>query len=89
MTLTPDHIRLATGKQLARLVGVSENTITSWTYGRHSVSGYALERVQTRYGIPKAVLLAGLDARRADATEAVSKQAELEQFLNLESFEVA
>lgn len=80
MKITPEHISSASGKQLSRLFGASENTITCWTLGHSEVSGKSLSRAAA-IGIPKAVLLEGLDLRREKAEESMKRRRELDEYL--------
>jgi transcriptional regulator with XRE-family HTH domain len=82
--ITPEHISRATGKQLSRLFGVSENTITAWTLGQQEASGRHLSRA-AETGIPKDVLLLGLDLRRKRAEEAQRLRLELESCIPIAS----
>jgi len=76
---TSDHIRLAKVTQLAELLGTSASVVSVWTHG-----GRFAERhldVAVALGIPKQVLVAGIEARRQDAQLARECQGELNQFL--------
>ena len=81
--LNSQDIRFATGKQLANLFGTSEAIISAWTSGRYQISGRLLERAAAK-GIPKNVLLGGLDKRRKDYSRARSAQRNIDEFLNEE-----
>lgn len=84
MKITIDHIRYATGRQLAELIGTTEDRISQWTSQKVNISETMLNRALTR-GVPKAVLIDGMDARRADLDLAREYQAEVESYL----FEIA
>lgn len=81
MKITAEHISLATGKQLCQLFGASENTIAAWTVGAQEVSGRLLSRAAAK-GIPKDILMAGLDLRREKAELKSKKQQELGKYLD-------
>lgn len=80
MKITPEHISLATGKQLSRLFGTHENTITAWTVGDQEPSGRLISRAAAN-GVPKEVLVRGLDLRRSADEDKSRKRKELEDFL--------
>lgn len=80
--LTTEHIRYATGTQLAALLGVSPQAVAAWTVGRHNISGYILARAAHR-GLFKDVLIKGLDLRCQDAKSARSLQGEVSEFLEM------
>jgi hypothetical protein len=80
MELTPEHISLATGKQLSRLFGASENTIAAWTVGNQEASGRLISRA-ARKGIPREILVQGLDMRTNYAIQKALKRQELEELL--------
>jgi transcriptional regulator with XRE-family HTH domain len=88
MKITPEHISSASGKQLSRLFGTSENTISTWTQGYSEVSGRVLSRAAA-IGIPKEVLMSGLDLRRQKAEESLRKRQEFEECLSTLVTEVA
>jgi hypothetical protein len=81
MKITPEHIRLATGKQLSQLFGASENTIAAWTVGAQEASGRIVSRAAAK-GIPKEVLVVGLDLRRKESEEKTKKRQELDELLS-------
>lgn len=78
--LTEEHIRHATGKQLAELIGTTESNVSQWTTQKASISGFMLDRAAER-GVPKTVLIEGLDLRRKDAETARRFQEEIESFI--------
>jgi hypothetical protein len=80
MKITPEHISLATGKQLSRLFGASENTVAAWTVGDQEASGRLISRAAAK-GVPKEILVKGLDLRRGADEEKSQKRQELEDFL--------
>jgi hypothetical protein len=80
MKITAEHISLATGKQLSRLFGASENTIAAWTVGDQEASGRLISRAAAK-GVPKEVVVKGLDLRIDQAKEKSQKRQELEGFL--------
>lgn len=80
MKITPEHISLATGKQLSELFDASENTITAWAVGTQEASGRLISRAAAK-GIPKEVLVKGLDLRRARVEEMTRKRRELNKHL--------
>lgn len=79
--LTEQHIRYATGSQLASLLNVSPQTVSAWTVGSRHVSGFVLARAEEQ-GVAKDVLIRGLDLRVKDAQVAQQLQAEFSDFLN-------
>lgn len=81
MEITSEHISSASGKQLSRLFGTAENTVTQWTLGHSEVSGRILSRA-TSVGIPKEILMKGLDLRRERAKDVVQKRQELNDYLS-------
>lgn len=81
MKITSEHISSASGKQLSRLFGTAENTVTDWTMGRSEVSGRLLSRAAST-GIPKEILLKGLDLRRQKTEELLKKRQELDEYLS-------
>jgi plasmid maintenance system antidote protein VapI len=81
MQITENHIRYATGRQLAQLIGTSENNVSQWVSGRKAMSEGMLIRAATLHGISKAVLINGIDARRRDSDLARQIQAEVDSFL--------
>lgn len=81
MEITSEHISLASGKQLSKIFGAAENTITGWTLGHSEVSGRVLSRAAT-VGIPKEILMKGLDLRRERAKDLVQKRRELDDYLS-------
>ncbi len=81
MKITPEHISSASGKQLSRIFGTSENTVTAWTLGHSEVSGRVLSRASS-IGIPKDVLIAGLDLRRQKTEELMERRQELDNYLS-------
>lgn len=80
--ITPEHIVSATGKQLAQLFGVHENTIVLWTSERADMSGRNLSHGAGYAGITKDVLVLGLDLRRKRAKEIQQQRQELQELLN-------
>jgi hypothetical protein len=80
MKITAEHISLATGKQLSRLFGASENTIAAWTVGDQEASGRLISRAAAK-GVPKEILIKGLDLRIGQAKEKSQKRQELENLL--------
>jgi hypothetical protein len=80
MKITPEHISLATGRQLSQLFDASENTITAWAVGTQEASGRLISRAAAK-GIPKEVLVKGLDLRRERAEEIAKKRRELDKHL--------
>jgi hypothetical protein len=80
MKITAEHISLATGKQLSRLFGASENTIAAWTVGDQEASGRLISRAAAK-GVPKEILIKGLDLRIDQAKEKSQKRQELESAL--------
>lgn len=80
MEITSEHISSASGKQLSKLFGAAENTITGWTLGHSEVSGRVLSRAAS-VGIPKEVLIKGLDLRREKAKDLLIKRQELDSYL--------
>jgi hypothetical protein len=84
MKITSEHISSASGKQLSKLFSTSENTITDWTFGRSEVSGKVLSRASST-GIPKEVLLNGIDLRRQRFEELLRKRRELDDYLLTEA----
>jgi hypothetical protein len=82
MKITPEHISLATGKQLSQLFGASENTIAAWTVGAQEASGRLVSRAAAK-GIPKEVLVMGLDLRHKEAQEKARKRRELDILLSV------
>jgi hypothetical protein len=80
MEITSDHISSASGRQLSKLFGVAENTATGWTLGHSEVSGRVLSRAAS-VGIPKEVLMRGLDLRREKAKDLLIKRQELDSYL--------
>lgn len=80
MKITPDHISLATGKQLSELFDTSENTIAAWAVGTQEASGRLINRAAAK-GIPKEVLVKGLDLRRSRVEEMAKKRRELNKHL--------
>lgn len=83
MGISEEHIRYATGQQLASLLGVFPQSVSAWTSGRRHVSGRVFERAEVR-GIPKDVLLRGLDLRREEARKARRFRDELNSILGEE-----
>ncbi len=81
MEITSEHISSASGKQLSKLFGTAENTVTGWALGRSEVSGRVLSRAAS-VGIPKDVLLKGLDLRRERTKDLVQKRRELDDYLS-------
>jgi hypothetical protein len=80
MEITSEHISSASGKQLSKLFGAAENTVTGWTLGHSEVSGRVLSRAAS-VGIPKEVLMKGLDLRRQRAKDLLVKRQELDSYL--------
>ena len=81
MEITPEHISSASGKQLSKLFGAAENTVTGWTLGHSEVSGRVLSRAAS-VGIPKEILIKGLDLRRERAKDLAQKRRELDDYLS-------
>ena len=65
--ITADHIRRALARHIALIFGTTEQTVCNWRLRRNHVSGQLLERAHRRTGIPKSVLLEGLELRALDA----------------------
>ena len=80
MEITSEHISSASGKQLSKLFGAAENTITGWTLGHSEVSGRVLSRAASA-GIPKEILMKGLDLRQQRAEDRRAKRQELDNHL--------
>jgi hypothetical protein len=81
MKITSEHISSASGRQLSKLFGTSENTIAAWTVGRQEVSGRVLSRAASA-GIPKEILMSGLDLRRQRAEERIKRRQEFDTYLS-------
>ena len=79
--LTEQHIRYATGSQLASLLNVSPQAVSAWTVGSHHVSGFVLARAE-KQGISKEVVMRGLDLRAKDAEVARKMRGEVSEFIN-------
>ncbi len=82
MAWTVNHIRFATGLQLAELLQVSPKTLSLWTQGRTSFVMSSLDAGVKR-GIPLEVLVMGLEKRREDMKRARRYQDEVQQLLSL------
>jgi len=67
MQITEEHIRRALARQIALIFDTSEQTVSNWRLGRNHPSGRMLQRACQRTGIPKDVLIRGLDLRARDA----------------------
>lgn len=65
--ITPEHIRRALARQVALIFGTTEQTVCNWRLRRYHVSGALLTRAAQRTGVPKGVLLEGLELRSLDA----------------------
>jgi hypothetical protein len=81
MEITSEHISSASGRQLSKLFGTTENTVTGWTLGHSEVSGRVLSRAAS-VGIPKEILMKGLDLRRERSKDLVQKRQELDDYLS-------
>jgi hypothetical protein len=81
MKITSEHISSASGRQLSKLFGTTENTVTAWTMGHSEVSGRVLSRTAA-IGIPKEILIKGLDLRRQKSEELMRKRQELDDYLS-------
>ncbi len=81
MKITSEHISSASGRQLSRLFGTTENTVTAWTMGHSEVSGRVLSRTAAN-GIPKEILIQGLDLRRKRTEELTKKRKELDDYIS-------
>lgn len=81
MEITSEHISSASGRQLSKLFGTTENTVTGWTLGHSEVSGKVLSRGAS-VGIPKEILMKGLDLRRQRMKDLVKKRQELDDYLS-------
>jgi hypothetical protein len=81
MKITSEHISSASGRQLSKLFGTSENTIAAWTVGHQEVSGRVLSRAASA-GIPKEILMNGLDLRRQRAEERIKRRQEFDTYLS-------
>lgn len=79
--LTEQHIRYATGSQLAALLNVSPQAVSAWTVGSHHVSGLVLKRAE-KQGISKEIVMRGLDLRTKDAQVARKMRDEVSAFIN-------
>ena len=77
--LDAEHIRYARANQLARLLGVSLATVSRWNSG--SFRSCSLDAAVAA-GVPREVLVVGLDKRRADAERQRSLQTQVDQYLN-------
>jgi|GEM_PF-5551420 len=80
MDITEQHIRCAKNNQLAQLLDTSPQTVSGWQYGKH----YSERRINigVSKGIPKEVLISGIELRRQDAAKANQLQSELATFLD-------
>lgn len=65
--ITEEHIRHALARQIALIFATSEQTVCNWRLRKNHPSGRLLEQASERTGIPKDVLLRGLDLRAKDA----------------------
>ena len=79
--LTEQHIRYATGSQLASLLNVSPQAVSAWTVGSHHVSGFVLARAE-KQGISKEIVMRGLDLRAKDAEMLRKLRGEVSEFIN-------
>ena len=77
--LKPEHIRFAQTNQLARLLKTSHTKVSQWVH-RRSFNDSSLDEA-VKVGVPKEVLVSGIELRRQDAALARSYQQELEEFL--------
>jgi predicted NBD/HSP70 family sugar kinase len=66
-TITAEHIRRALARHIALMFGTTEQSVCNWRLRRNHVSGQLLERASKRTGVPKTVLLEGLELRAKDA----------------------
>lgn len=82
MQWTVNHIRFATGLQLAELLEVSPKTLSLWTQGHTSFVMSSLDAGIKR-GVPLDVLVLGLEKRREDALRARRYQDEVQDALGL------
>ena len=80
MKITEEHIRRALARQIALIFDTSEQTVSNWRLGRNHPSGRLLQQASERVGVPKDVLLRGLDLRAQDA----DKDEEIREFLDRE-----
>lgn len=67
MKITEEHIRRALARQIALIFNTSEQTVCNWRLRRNHPSGRLLQQASERIGVPKDVLLRGLDLRAQDA----------------------
>jgi len=67
MQITENHIRHALARQIALIFDTSEQTVCNWRLRRNHPSGRLLQQASDRIGVPKDVLLRGLDLRAQDA----------------------
>jgi hypothetical protein len=81
MKITKEHVRDATGQQLAKLFEVSENTIAGWTNGLQGASWRFLKRAEEK-GIPKETVIMGLDLRIELTKERTERRKEMDVFLS-------
>lgn len=78
--ITAEHIRHATGRQLAEMISVTPQAVSEWTQGKRHVSGLVLEQARL-LGLPVSALIEGLDLRVADMSEARRFRAEITVYL--------
>ena len=86
--LTPEDIRYATTKQLARVFGVHEPRVSAWTTGG-SLRDSSLDRACSRFGVSKEVLLQGIELRRRDYQRRLEVAERLRKLLKGERSSVA
>ena len=79
--LDAEHIRYARASQLARLFGVNLATVSRWSSGSHSFRNCSLDAAVAA-GVPREILVVGLDKRRADAEQQRSLQAQVDRYLD-------
>jgi len=79
--LTPNHIRRAESRQIAQIFGTTEQTVYNWRSGNSFISGKLLEQASLRTGLPKEVLIRGLDLFREDYRRARDAREEVGEFL--------
>lgn len=80
MEITPRHIAEASGRQLARLIKVDENTVAAWTHRKQGISWRKMQEVSDL--VPIVVLADGLDMRFTQAGERNKIRKEMEEFLS-------
>lgn len=81
--LKAEHVRYATGRQLADLLGVDPATVSRWDRGSRHWSLASLQPAVER-GLPIQDILAALKARREDVERIAQAQRELDQILKIE-----